>query len=114
MSIVPLFAVHFEWPELLVAAVDMVSAIFGIVGTYFMAKRYAPTFWSGLWIALLALGLRLIGRGENVDQMYNREAEANKDVPDFPADTAFGLNLLFLAFLLQLCKIGLELIVKSK
>jgi hypothetical protein len=93
------------WREWIVFGMDAGSSILGIVGTYYMAKRFEPTFWSAFKMALATLRLRLTGKSDSVDSNYDEEAQANKTVPESPSQTALGLNLLFLAFLLQFLKI---------
>ncbi len=84
---------------------DVASALLGMVGTYFMSRRYAKNFFSGLFFAVVSFGLYLLLQGATARQFYAREALSKKDIPDSPADVAFGLNLLFVGFLAQLAKI---------
>jgi hypothetical protein len=84
---------------------DAASALLGMVGTYFMSRRYAKNFFSGLFFAVVSLVLYLFFHGAEAREFYAREALSKKGIPDSPADVAFGLNLLFVGFLTQLAKI---------
>ena len=91
--------------DFLSVALDIVAAILAILGTYWMAKRYAPGVRAGIKFAFLSLWKCARGLGAEVEQFYIDEVRANKDVPELPGTTAMGLNFLFVAFILQLAKI---------
>jgi hypothetical protein len=93
---------------LLIAALDSLSAILGMAGTYFMSKRYAKTFFSGVLFALLGLLYYLGGKGDKVRKFYSAESRSNEEIKDSPADMAFGLSLLFAGFLVALARILLS------
>jgi len=95
----------------LVVILDLASAIFGILGTYWMAKRYAPNLFSGIKFAFLSLKKYVEGLGSDVERFYIEEYRANEDVPELPGTTAMGLNFLFVAFVLQFLKIVLGIFV---
>jgi hypothetical protein len=86
-------------------ALDVFSAVLGMVGTYFMSRRYAKGFLSGLLFAVITFFLYVFFQGAKAREFYAREALSKKEIPDSPADVAFGLNLLFVGFLAQLAKI---------
>lgn len=101
------------WPRILGAGLDALSAVLGMLGTYFMARRYAPSFLSGIQFAILSAYRYLRGRGEQVRKFYVTEFMENRTIADSPADNAMGLNLLFLAFLLQLARIVVTFLLEK-
>ena len=96
-----------EW---ITTALDLLSATFGMVGTYYMAKKYASSFTSGIKFAFVALWFYITRRGAQVAKVYNSDYQGNRDIPDIPSDMALGLKHLFLAFFLQVAKIILPVI----
>ncbi len=91
-------------------AVNVASAAFGIIGTWLMAKRYAREPLRALFFAAL-LPFIVLFRGRAAVRAFLRAKIAlNSDVPDSPIDMILGLNLLFLAFVLQLVGLYLEAI----
>jgi hypothetical protein len=100
---------YLEWLSI---ALDLGSAVFGMLGTYYMAKRYANNFWSGMFFAVAALCMYARGKGKQVAAFYRSRDNANSDIKDIPSETALGLNLLFLAFFLQLAKIAVAIASK--
>ena len=96
--------------DILSVVLDVAAALLAIIGTYWMAKRYAPNMRSGVKFAFLALWKYAKGLGSEVEQFYIDEVRANKDVPELPGTTAMGLNFLFVAFFLQLVKIIVALL----
>ena len=78
-------------------AADLASAILGMVGTWLMARRYAPHFLRAILWALLAVFMYRKAR-----EFFVTSAAINKNVPDSAADMVLGINLLFWAFFLQL------------
>jgi len=91
--------------HLWMTGLDALSAFLGMVGTYFMAKRFANSFLWGLFFALVGTFLYLLGKGEQVRKFYTGGQLGSKDIKDAAGDTALGLNLLFVAFLIQLARI---------
>ena len=96
--------------DVLAVVLDILAALLGTLGTYWMAKRYAPTFWSGVKFAFRSLWKYLWGRGAEVEAFFIQEVRENKDVPELPGTTALGLNFLFVAFVCQLAKIAVALL----
>src|SRR5271170_4982939 len=101
-------AMHFWF-----AGLDALSAILGMVGTYFMAKRYASGFLWGLLFAIVGTFLYLVGRGKQVRRFYTAGQLGNKDIEDAAGDVALGLNLLFVAFLFQLVRISISMFLEK-
>jgi hypothetical protein len=93
-------SIHF-W----IAGLDAASAFLGMVGTYFMARRYASSFLWGMLFALVGTLLYIVGKGQKVRKFYTGGQLGSKDIKDAAGDAALGLNLLFLAFLIQLARI---------
>lgn len=88
--------------ELLKAILNIASAIFGLLGTWLMARRYAQQFLREVAFALFSPLLFLIGRGNRARAFVKATASSNLDLPDSVTDMALGLILLFWAFFLQL------------
>jgi hypothetical protein len=84
------------------------SAVFGLAGTWLMARRYAREPVRALFYAMLWPVILLTGGRNRVRDFLKAKIELNRDVPDSPIDMVLGLNLLFLAFLLQLVALYLE------
>jgi len=84
---------------------DVASASLGMVGTYFMSRRYAKKFFSGVLFALIGTLLYFICLGSKVREFYANESHSEEKIPEAAADAALGLNLLFIGFLAQLAKI---------
>lgn len=91
-------------------ALDLLAAILGSLGAYWMATRYASSFFSGIKFAFLSLYLYAKGEGLRVEESYLDDYRGNEDVPESPVHFALGMNLLFLTFVLQLAKILLSLV----
>jgi H+/Cl- antiporter ClcA len=91
-----------SWSAWFVLILSLVGALAGILGTYFMARRYASTFLSGLMFAVGAIFLRAIGEKDKVRQFYAARLQAQSDFANTAADMSLGLMLLFWAFFLQL------------
>jgi hypothetical protein len=96
---------HEETLKWCVAGLDLLSALLGMLGSYFAAKRYTRSFFSGIRFAALTLWLYCRGKQSQVNKVFNERYRANADIPDTPSDMALGLHLIFLAFLVQLSKI---------
>jgi len=86
----------------------ILSAIFGIAGTWLMSRRYARNLLVTIVYALTWPIVVLAGKSKNFRDSYNAEIRANYDVQDQPIDSAFGFNLLFWAFVLQLLALLIE------
>ena len=80
---------------------EAASAVFGMLGTWLMARRYADPLWRSLLYAAVWPVLVVAGKADRIRQFIQAKVNANRDVPDSIADMVMGLNLLFLAFLLQ-------------
>jgi len=87
---------------------DAASAVLGMIGTYFMTKRFGLSFFSGAFFAILGVLFYFVGRGQAVRDFYTADAQDKSHIPESPADVAFGLNLLFVAFFAQLARIVLS------
>jgi hypothetical protein len=81
---------------------DVASALFGLLGTWLMSRRYARQFGRSVLFALISPLLLLLGQGARVRRFMAAKINANCDLPDSVTDMALGLNLLFWAFFLQL------------
>jgi hypothetical protein len=88
-------------------AVNAASAVLGMIGTWLMARRYAREPLRALLFAALLPFILIWRRGE-VREFLKNKINLNADVPDSPIDMFLGLNLLFLAFVLQFVAIYLE------
>ena len=91
-------------------AVNTASAIFGLTGTWLMSRRYAEQFIRGVLFAIIVPFLYVVGRGNHVRKYLEAKTMGNKDIPDSAGEMALGLALLFLAFLLQLGGVVLDLL----
>lgn len=87
---------------------ELVSAVLGVAGTYKMSRRYAPVFWRSMGYAAGWPFLCLFGQGQRARDFFKARAEIHKDNPESAGDMALGLNLLFLAFLLQLAALAIK------
>lgn len=81
---------------------EVASAVFGLLGTWLMSRRYAKQFGRSVLFALIAPLLILLGQGTRVRDFFKDKATANQDLPESITDMVLGLNLLFWAFFLQL------------
>jgi len=81
---------------------EVASAVFGLLGTWLMSRRYAKEFGRSLAYALITPILFLIGRGDRARSFMKEKIKGNRDLPDSAGEMALGLNLLFWAFFLQL------------
>ena len=93
---------------MLKTAVNIASAIFGLLGTWLMSRRYAPEFVRSIFYSLIAPILIVTGNRERVRAFMKSKTEGNRDLPDSVDEMALGLNLLFWAFFLQLVGLVLE------
>jgi hypothetical protein len=95
-----------DWhtPGVWVSRLDLLSAVLGMSGTYFMAKRYANNFVFGVLFAVVATIMYFFGGRATVRSYYAARQAGNQDVGDSAGDVGLGLNLLFVAFLAQLFK----------
>ncbi len=84
------------------------SVVFGIFGTWLMARRYARKFWPNLLFTFLFPALYLVGRGRYVRNFVKVTINTNRDIEDSVIDMTIGLNLLFWAFILQLVALGID------
>lgn len=100
-------------PHHLVATVkliiEMASGLFGMLGTWFMSRRYAHELWRSLIYAATWPIFFLVGQGKRLQYAFKAKAGLNRDVPDSVADMVLGLNLLFWAFFLQMVALFFEL-----
>jgi hypothetical protein len=78
------------------------SVIFGVLGTWLMARRYANRFFVSLLAAFLFPMFFLLRRAGHARDVMNRITKTNLDVPDSGGDMTIGVYLLFWAFVLQL------------
>lgn len=84
------------------------SVVFGILGTWLMARRYARNFGRNLLYTFLFPLLILVGLGGRVRDFVKETINANRDIEDSVIDMTIGLNSLFWAFILQLIALGLD------
>lgn len=96
-----------------IIGLDIASAFFGALGSYCAARKYARSFWSGLVFAVISAGFWIFRQGEKVKEIYSKKVRANEDIPDAPSDMAVGLNMILLAFIAQLVKIVLGIIMEK-
>jgi len=87
---------------------NILSAALGIAGTWLMSRRYARNLLVSVVYALTWPVVLLFGGSKKFRDSYNAEIRANYDVQDQPIDSAFGFNLLFWAFVLQLVAVLIE------
>ena len=81
---------------------EVVRAVFGLLGTWLMSRRYAKQFGRSVLFALISPPLLLLGQGARVRDFFKGNVTANRDLPESITDMVLGLNLLFWAFFLQL------------
>gem|GEM_PF-6931595 len=89
------------------------SCVAGVLGTYFMSRRYAKTFLTFIFFAFADPLMRLLGRADQVDAFHALRMKGNRDVPDAVADMISGLNLLFWAFVAQMLSLLVSLFGRS-
>jgi hypothetical protein len=87
---------------------EVVSACFGLAGTWLMARRYAREPIRALIFAMLWPFVFLWGGQARVREFLREKIELNQDVPDSPISMVLGLNCLFIAFLIQFVVVYLE------
>ena len=88
---------------------NVAGAVFGLLGTWLMSRRYAKQFARSLVLALVSPVFFLIGKGAHLRRFWHEKISANRDLPDSSTDMALGLTLLFWAFFLQLISFLLDL-----
>ena len=88
--------------------INVISAACGLLGTWFMSKRYARQPLLSVLVALTWPVFSMTRWGEHVRQFVTAEANANRDIEDSAADMAAGLSFLFWAFLIQLLALSLD------
>jgi len=88
---------------------NLASAIFGLLGTWLMSRRYADQLVRSLLYSFVSPVLYLSRRGKRVRSFFKAKIEANKDVADSITEMVWGLTLLFWAFFLQLIALLLDL-----
>jgi hypothetical protein len=93
---------HSAWLHGVGRGCEIASAIFGIIGTGLMSRRFCPQLGRSVFYALTWPFLIVIGKGQRARDFFAARASINWNNPDSPADMTLGLNLLFWAFLLQL------------
>ena len=84
------------------------SVVFGVLGTWLMARRYANRFFVSLVAAFLFPMFFLLRRSGRARDVMNSIAKTNLDVPDSGGDMTIGVYLLFWAFVLQLIALLIE------
>lgn len=82
-------------------ALNLASAIFGMIGTWLMSKRYAREFTSSILFAFIAPILYCLGQGKRVRDFFRSLIHGNSNLPESESEMAAGLAILFWAFLLQ-------------
>jgi len=87
---------------------EFASAIFGILGTALMSRRFAPQIFRSMLYAASWPILLVLGQGRRARDFFIAKAKISWDVPDSPADMTLGLNLLFWAFFLQFISLCLH------
>ena len=88
---------------------NVAGAVFGLLGTWLMSRRYAKQFGRSLLFALISPLLLLFGRKARVRSFVEGKINANRDLPESIVDMSLGLTLLFWAFFLQLVAFVLDL-----
>lgn len=88
---------------------NVASAVFGLIGTWLMSRRYAKQLGRSLLFALISPLLFLFGQGARVRRFVQGKVNASRDLPESVTDMALGLTLLFWAFFLQLVAFLLDL-----
>jgi hypothetical protein len=88
--------------------VNMGSAVFGMLGTWMISRRYATEFLRSIFFALSWPILVVLGQGHRVRDYFRGKINANRDVTDSVVDMVVGVNLLFWAFFLQLAGIIID------
>jgi hypothetical protein len=88
--------------------VNLASAVFGMLGTWMISRRYASEFLRSIFFALSWPILALFMQGHRVRDYFRRKIIANRDVTDSVVDMVVGVNLLFWAFFLQLAGIVID------
>ena len=101
-------ALFLVWPPTAGIVLEFVSAVFGILGTCLMSRRYAPQLLRSMLYAAVWPFLVAVGQGKRWRSFLAAKASVNWDVPDSAEDMALGLNLLFWAFFLQLLAIFVD------
>lgn len=81
--------------------VNLVSAIFGLLGAWLMARRYARQPFMSIVIAFLWPPFFIFRCDGWLRSFVTSEFKANRDLEDSAVDMALGLSLVFWAFLLQ-------------
>lgn len=96
--------------------IDFASAVLGMLGTWQMSRRYAPQFVRTMVFALAWPFLCLLGRKRRrvARAFFEARASINWDLPESAGDMALGLNLLCLAFILQLLALLAEQFLKKQ
>jgi intracellular septation protein A len=87
---------------------EIAAAIFGVLGTWLMSRRYADSFLQNTLLALTWPLLILFGQGNRIRRVIKARFDANRDIPESIVDMVLGLNLLFWAFFLQVAALILE------
>lgn len=88
--------------------VNMASAVFGMLGTWKISRRYATGFLRSIFFALSWPVFVIFLQGHRVRDYFTEKINANRDVSDSVVDMVVGVNLLFWAFFLQLAGIAIE------
>src|SRR5208337_1506242 len=88
--------------------VNLASAVFGMLGTWMISRRYAPGFLRSIFFAVLSPIFVVLGKGCRVRDYARAKVNANRDVPDSVLDMVVGVNLLLWAFFLQLVGIVID------
>ena len=99
---------HTGWVVNVSRGCEYASAIFGILGTVLMSRRYGRQIGRSILYAATWPFLLLIGRGRQAREFFIARVRLNWDNPDSPADMTLGLNLLFWAFFLQFASLLLK------
>lgn len=88
--------------------VNLASAIFGLLGTWLMSRRYANQLIRSLLYSLISPALYLFGKGARVRRFFKAKIDANRDMADSITEMVWGLTLLFWAFFLQLTALFMD------
>lgn len=99
---------HLSWFTITAFALELISALLGIVGAALMSRRFAPHFFRSMLYAAAWPLLCLFGEGRRARAFFEAKAKINWNVPESAADMALGLNLLFWVFFLQLLALLLK------
>lgn len=87
---------------------EVISAAFGMIGSWLMARRYAREPFRALFFAVIWPIAFLIAGRQQLHEFLAEKIKLNEDVPDSPFGMVLGLSCLLIAFLVQIVVVYLE------